>query len=400
MNGWKTMPLAEACEKITDGTHHSPPIQPSGVPYVTAKHIKEDGLDFFSDPWFVSEDDHRAIFARCGPRPGDVLYIKDGATTGIAAVNRYAFEFTMLSSVALLRPRVATLTPEFLCHWLNAPIVKRRILGGMAGVAIRRLTLEKINAIRIPLPPVSEQRRIAEILDKADALRARRRAALAQLDTLTQSIFLDMFGDPATNPKRWPRRSLLAFLRDSEVFVDGDWVESKDQDPNGEVRLIQLADIGDGTYLNKSSRFLTKATAQRLKCTPLRVGDVLVARMPEPLGRACIFPGDIKEAVTVVDVCIVRPRNGRPNPVWLMCCLNTPGFRGQIAREATGTTRERISRGNLSKLQIIAPPADLQDEFALRVDRLRPMQSRMAAATVACDQLFASLQHRAFREEL
>jgi type I restriction enzyme S subunit len=113
VNGWKTMPLAEACEKITDGTHHSPPIQPAGIPYVTAKHIKADGPDFFSDPWFVSENDHREIFSRCDPKPGDVLYIKDGATTGIAAVNRYAFEFSMLSSVALLRPKAAVLTPEF-----------------------------------------------------------------------------------------------------------------------------------------------------------------------------------------------------------------------------------------------------------------------------------------------
>ena len=75
MTRWKSMLLAEACEKITDGTHHSPPLQSLGVPYVTAKHIKEAGLDFFSDPWFVGEDDHHAIYSRCDPRPGDVLYI-------------------------------------------------------------------------------------------------------------------------------------------------------------------------------------------------------------------------------------------------------------------------------------------------------------------------------------
>jgi type I restriction enzyme S subunit len=96
--GWEIKNLSEVCSKITDGTHHSPPVCDSGIPYITAKHLKKDGLKFFELPWFISPEHHAEIFARCDPRPGDVLYIKDGATTGIAAVNRYDFEFSMLSS--------------------------------------------------------------------------------------------------------------------------------------------------------------------------------------------------------------------------------------------------------------------------------------------------------------
>ena len=80
-------------------------------------------------------------------------------------------------------------------------------------------------------------------------------------------------------------------LNESQLFTDGDWVESKDQDPNGNVRLIQLADIGVGEFLDKSLKFLTTETAKQLKCTFLEKGDILVARMPEPIGRSCIFPG-------------------------------------------------------------------------------------------------------------
>lgn len=185
---WKSKPLGEACEKISDGTHHSPRIQSVGVPYVTAKHLKEEGVDFFSDPWFVSEEDHRAIFSRCDPRPGDVLYIKDGATTGIAAVNPYEFEFSMLSSLALLRPKAAELTPEFLCHWLNNAPVKRWILGGMAGAAIRRLTLAKIKEIRLPLPPLQQQEKFARRVARANQLRVSHRAALSELKSLFSSL--------------------------------------------------------------------------------------------------------------------------------------------------------------------------------------------------------------------
>lgn len=81
----------------------------------------------------------------------------------------------------------------------------------------------------------------------------------------------------------------LADLLSDGLFVDGDWVESKDQDPDGDVRLIQLADVGDGVFRDRSSRFLTSEKAKELRCTFLEPGDVLVARMPEPLGRACIF---------------------------------------------------------------------------------------------------------------
>ena len=110
-------------------------------------------------------------------------------------------------------------------------------------------------------------------------------------------------------PSGWAYAGLPDLISSDGVFGDGDWIESKDQDQYGDVRLIQLADIGDGKYLDKSKRFLTHAKAIELGCTFLQRGDVLIARMPDPLGRACIFPGDSKEAVTVVDVCVVR---GKP----------------------------------------------------------------------------------------
>jgi type I restriction enzyme, S subunit len=157
-----------------------------------------------------------------------------------------------------------------------------------------------------------------------------------------------------------PSITLRDALADADIFVDGDWVESEDQDPFGDVRLIQLADVGDGTYLNKSARFLTSTKAASLGCTFLRLGDILVARMPDPLGRACIFPGDSKRSVTVVDVCIIRPKPEQHDARWLMHCLNAPDCRNQIARFATGTTRSRISRGNLKKIKIPLLPLAAQ----------------------------------------
>ena len=176
-------------------------------------------------------------------------------------------------------------------------------------------------------------------------------------------------------------------LSDAEVFVDGDWVESKDQDPNGDVRLIQLADIGDGFYIDKSSRFLNSETAKRLKCTYLKEGDILVARMPDPLGRACIFPKSEMPCVTVVDVCIIRPNQNKVDNRWLMHTINSPIMRQRINEYVTGTTRQRISRGNFSKLKISVPPLTEQRRIASILDQTDELRQKRQQAIEKLDQL-------------
>ncbi|MEJ2630488.1 MAG: restriction endonuclease subunit S [Acidihalobacter sp.] len=170
-------------------------------------------------------------------------------------------------------------------------------------------------------------------------------------------------------PCGWTLSTIQDLVGASGVFVDGDWVESKDQDPDGDVRLIQLADIGDGEYRNKSARFLTHEKALELGCTFLEKGDVLVARMPDPLGRACIFPGDSKKAVTVVDVAIVRSSGGEFNHLWLMYFINSPAFRSAVASLQGGSTRKRISRKNLSKIALPVPPFDQQKRIVAEIEK-------------------------------
>lgn len=185
--------------------------------------------------------------------------------------------------------------------------------------------------------------------------------------------------------------SMSCALASADVFVDGDWVESKDQDPDGDVRLVQLADVGDGVYIDKSFRFLTSARARELRCTFLQSGDVLVARMPDPLGRACIFPGDSKPSVTVVDVCIIRPNHDHHDARWLMHCLNAPASRSQIASFATGTTRSRISRSNLAKIKIPLPPLAEQRRIAGILDRAAALRAKRRAALALLDTLTQAL---------
>ncbi|ADL50876.1 restriction endonuclease subunit S [Clostridium cellulovorans] len=162
---WKWTKLEDICEKITDGTHNSPKSYEYGdYKYVTAKNIKEWGIDL-SSITYVTKKEHIPIYKRCDVKYGDILYIKDGATTGIATINELTEEFSLLSSVALIRVGKC-IDNKYLYYILNSFEIKKRILESVKGVAITRLTLKKINDIIIPLPPLEEQKEIVKILDK------------------------------------------------------------------------------------------------------------------------------------------------------------------------------------------------------------------------------------------
>ena len=184
--------------------------------------------------------------------------------------------------------------------------------------------------------------------------------------------------------------SIADALVDAEVFTDGDWVESKDQDPDGDVRLTQLADVGDGSWIDKSARFLTSEKAEQLRCTYLEPGDLLIVRMPDPLGRCCVFPGDPMPCVTAVDVCVIRPNQQKIDNRYLMHVINSPVGRQGIASHITGTTRQRISRKNLGKVVIPLPPLAEQKRIAGILDAADALRAKRRESLAQLDTLLQS----------
>ena len=190
-------------------------------------------------------------------------------------------------------------------------------------------------------------------------------------------------------PAIWTLATISELIGRGGTFTDGDWVESKDQDPSGDVRLIQLADVGDGVYLDKSSRFLTTKKSRELKCTYLVPGDVLIARMPDPLGRACIYPGDPKTSVTAVDVCIVRTGVNGPDHHWLAWFVNSPEFRDNVALLQSGSTRKRISRKNLATIALPVPPLAEQRRIVAEIEK---QFTRLDVSVAALKRVQANLK--------
>lgn len=194
---WETKKLKEICQKITDGTHHSPENSEIGdYMYVTAKNIKESGIDL-SKITYIDKKTHAEIYSRCDVKFEDVLYIKDGATTGIATVNTLHEEFSLLSSVAVLRPKINILFPYFLAYSLNSSEVKSKMINNMSGNAITRLTLSKIKESSIAICALEEQQEIVRILDdllgREQRLREAADAVVAHIERMKKAILARAF---------------------------------------------------------------------------------------------------------------------------------------------------------------------------------------------------------------
>lgn len=204
--------------------------------------------------------------------------------------------------------------------------------------------------------------------------------------------------------KGWEWKHLGSAAGSTGPFTDGDWILSRNMSPNGEVRLIQLADIGSGKFLDSSSKLITREKCNELNCTLLQPGDILISRMPHPIGRACILPKLQQDAITAVDVTILRVDSEIADARFVMYLCNSPFVRKQVELLARGSTRKRITRKDLEQIKIPMPPLEEQrrivariEELLSRIEKAKRLQSEIGKEI---DQLTQSILITAFRGEL
>jgi type I restriction enzyme S subunit len=347
-----------------------------------------------TDPTKPFNRTKRELAEKLHVHPGDLL-VSWSATLGV-------FEWRE-PEVALLNQHIFRVLPD------ETRIEKRYLRYGLESALLdmqRHLhgaTMQHVNrgeflATRLYLPPLPEQRRIAEILDKADALRAKRRAALAQLDTLNQSIFLDMFGDPATNPKGWPQ---VPIGDHASKIGSGATPRGGDENykPSG-ITLIRSMNVRDSAFLRDGLAFIDLEQAAQLEGVIVETDDVLLNITGASVARVCRAPADVLPARVNQHVAIIRP-TATFNPAFLEQCLLFPSVKERLLKIArAGATREAITKAAIEQFRVIRPPREVQDQFAFRVDASKKAHLQMCSALGEMDSLFFALQHRAFRGEL
>ena len=156
------------------------------------------------------------------------------------------------------------------------------------------------------------------------------------------------------------------------LFTDGDWIESKDQSDSG-IRLIQTGNIGNGEFLykNDKAKYISVDTFKRLNCKEVFPNDILVSRLPEPVGRGCIIPDIGEKMITAVDCTICRINENLVDRKYFCYFLESNAYKTQLEQHVTGTTRKRISRKNLSSVEIDIPEQAKQKEVVYKLDRLK-----------------------------
>jgi type I restriction enzyme, S subunit len=280
-------------------------------------------------------------------------------------------------------------TREYLVYALRQVGLQKAI----SGTAQPQITRQGLTAISIPLPPLNQQQRIAAILDKADTLRAKRRAALAQLANFMQSIFIELFGDPIVNSKRFPVSNMgdVCDVRDgthdSPKYVsDGGYplVTSK----NLSAGFLDLTDVN---YISKEDY------AQINKRSKVDRGDIIMP-MIGTIGSPVLVEEEPHYAIK--NVALIKFTAISPNAIFVRHLLSCHYFDYVVGQKNRGGTQKFVSLGDLRSFPLPMPSVSLQNEFALRVAAVDKLKAAHRASLVKIDALFASLQHRAFRGEL
>ena len=266
----------------------------------------------------------------------------------------------------------------------------------ITGSTRAKLTKAGASEIQIPLPPLNEQKRIAGILDAADALRAKRREALAQLDTLIQSTFLDMFGDPVINPMGW---EMVNGGRVSRRLTVGIVVKPASYyQPTG-VPAIRSLNVRTNKIEIASLVYVSAENNEgRLKKTRVWKDDVLLVRSGQP-GTAAVVPAEL-DGVNAIDILILTPDQHVAHPVYLSNYFNSAGGKRMVLGAQRGQIQKHLNVGSLRSAPIPLPPLDLQCRFAAIVESVEHQKASQRAHLAEVNTLFAALQSRAFRGDL
>ena len=282
----------------------------------------------------------------------------------------------------------------YLCRVLENYDVMRFVTGSTRP----KLTKARASKIPIPLPPLPEQRRIASVLDGAGALQARRQAAFEQLDVLTQSIFLEMFGDPVTNLKAWPLVTLgeHASKIGSGATPRGGQAAYK----TSGISLIRSMNVRDGTFLRTALAFIDNEQARKLDNVIVEEGDILLNITGASVARVCRAPADVLPARVNQHVAIIRTTDALSTLFLEQLLLSAPTKEKLLRLAGAGATREAITKSQIAGLEVICPPPRFQEEFGRRVAAITKLEAANRMALSELDGLFRSLQQQAFRGEL
>lgn len=268
---------------------------------------------------------------------------------------------------------------------------------GFKGAGLKHISKDYIQNIQIPLPPLPQQQKIANILDAADALRQNDKTLIAKYDELTQALFLDMFGDPVSNPRGWEKVELGNI---TDLITDGKHGNCNDE-PNSGYYFISAKDIFDDNINYNRVREIPKSEFEEVdRRTNLQAGDLVMVNTGATIGKLAIAK-DIPETRRTTfqkSVAVIKVKREKIDTVFLkyVFILRLESFSGK----GSGSAIQNLLLSEMRRFKIIIPPLELQNQFAERVAVIEEQKAIAQKSLEKSEELFNSLLQKAFKGEL
>jgi type I restriction enzyme S subunit len=346
----------------------------------TKNHITQQGLDNSSTRLMA---------------PDSVLIALTGSTTGV--VGYLTFEACANQSVTGILPSNKHI-PKYLYYFLKS--IRKKIVSEAYGGAQPHISQGYVKDIEIPLPPLPQQQKIANILDAADALRQNDKALIAKYDELTQALFLDMFGDPVSNPKGWEKVELKKCT--SKIGSGSTPRGGKETYLTEGIALIRSLNIYDNEFKYKNLAYISQEQADKLNNVIVKSSDVLFNITGASVCRCSIVPDDVLPARVNQHVSILRPIKEKLSSSFLSHLLISENVKIKLLGVGSfgGAVMEAITKEQLEKIEVILPSIDLQNQFAERVTLIEEQKAIAQKSLEKSESLFNSLLQKAFKGEL
>lgn len=384
--------LSQLVTKGTTPTSVGLSFSDSGVPFLRIQNLNNKSISL-KDVLFIDADAHKAL-KRSVIKPGDLLITIAGSIGKVAIVPNNFPECNCNQAIAIIRFDNSKLHHEYLFHWLHTHDALQQITGKKVTATISNLSLGQIKNLEIPLPPLAEQKQIAAILDAADSLRQKDQQLLEHYTALSQSLFLEMFGEPISNPGKWtkvPLEELVSRVIDCPHSTPK-WTE------NGVV-AVRTSNLTRGGWSWEDKRFVSEQEFhERSKRAYVSAGDIILSR-EGTIGVAAIVTDEMKICLGQRLVQLI-PNLDTANNYYLLHLLLYELAPERIGKVMVGATSKHLNVKELRSLRMIAPPLERQNQFAERITIIEQQKQQAQANLEKSEALFNSLLQRAFTGEL
>ncbi|WP_145961200.1 restriction endonuclease subunit S [Salinisphaera sp. LB1] len=386
---WRSVRLADCCSIVSGGTPKSSEASywNGDILWATPKDLTElDSKYISSTPRTITESGYAKSSANM--LPAQSVLFSSRAPIGHVAIN--TVPMCTNQGFKSLVPDPNQIVPDYLYYWLRANKAQLQALGN--GATFKEVSKTVISKVEIPLPPIEEQRRIAAILDKSDALRAKRREAIAKLDQLLQSVFLEMFGSPRDSS--YPLASLDELCT---KITDGSHI-TPTYVIDG-VPFLRVTDIQSSNIDWAKTKYVSAQEHQRLtKRSKPEVGDVLYSKNGT-IGIPKLVDWE-REFSIFVSLALLKPRHEKIRGGFLESFLATPFALREAKRHSKTGTVTNLHLTEIRKIRLPLPPLAAQDRYIALREAIQSHSRRLARAQLRLDELMASIQQRAFSGRL